>query len=489
MVSANVPNPWKTVWMALALGGAVAAAFHGALPVEAETPTISFAPPVNYDLTAARQATSYDLDGDGILDIAVVGDGVVAVLYGNGDGTFAPRVDYPVDGGEIQQLVAADVTGDGLPELIFAYTGLGTVSYLTNLGARNFSGRTDYEVGDRPFGVTVADFNNDGALDLAVTVHEESRCAILLNDGSGGFAEHASLGTGFLASRSAAGDFNNDGNMDLAVAAYLSNGIQIYLGGGNGNFSHAGGADAGSEWDEPYAAQIITADFNGDGHLDLAVPVYFEGRVSVLFGDGSGSFSAPSQFEAGNLPHIIQSADLDGDGLPEIIIPNAGTSNFSVLRNLGGGAFAPLVSFASGGPDVNTLTVGDYNADGQPDVAPSNHNGRSLSVLLNTTMPLAPPQGPSEVTLSPNPVVGGKTVDGVVILASPAGPEGLVVQLNSSEPRVAQPSTSSITIPPGASSGTFKVKTVKVHPFHVDVTISATGASVTASTVLRVLPK
>src|SRR5216684_1840376 len=82
---------------------------------------ISFLPPVNYDKPGAGDLTAVDLDGDGKLDLAVIGGGAVSILYGNGDGTFQPRVDIPLGPGindGQNQIIAADLDGDGLPDLV-----------------------------------------------------------------------------------------------------------------------------------------------------------------------------------------------------------------------------------------------------------------------------------------------------------------------------------------------------------------------------------
>src|SRR5437870_4092555 len=94
---------------------------------EAQAAAISFLPPVNYDKPGAGDLTAVDLDGDGKLDLAVIGGGAVSILYGNGDGTFQSRVDIPLGPGindGQNQIIAADLNGDGRPDLVSTIWGL-----------------------------------------------------------------------------------------------------------------------------------------------------------------------------------------------------------------------------------------------------------------------------------------------------------------------------------------------------------------------------
>src|SRR5437016_4537960 len=124
-----------------------------AAPVARAASPISFLPPVNYEKPGAGDVTAVDLDGDGKLDLAVIGGGAISVLYGNGDGTFQARVDIPLGPGindGQNQIVAADLNGDGLPDLVATIFGLQKIVVLMNRGNRTFGPPVSYTVVTAP---------------------------------------------------------------------------------------------------------------------------------------------------------------------------------------------------------------------------------------------------------------------------------------------------------------------------------------------------
>jgi hypothetical protein len=162
----------------------------------------------------------------------------------------------------------------------------------------------------------------------------------------------------------AVGDFNGDGLLDLAVADYGSNSVSVLLGNGDGSFQVPLNFAAGSK-----PASVAVGDFNGDGQLDLAVANYvFGGSVSVLLGNGDGTFQAPLNFDAGNHPKSVAVGDFNGDGLLDLAVANYGSSNVSVLLGNGDGTFQPARNVAVG-PRATAVAVGDFVGDGVLDLA------------------------------------------------------------------------------------------------------------------------
>src|SRR6266568_2987352 len=147
----------------------------GAAP---DPPAVSFSPPITYDQPVpvglerviGNPLLAADLDGDGRLDLVVITKDGLSILYGNGDGTFAPSVDLPLGPG-LQEGTVADVNGDGLPDLAYCDFDRGKVVVLLNQGGRQFSSPFYYAASDGPVGITAADFNGDGKPDLAVSCH------------------------------------------------------------------------------------------------------------------------------------------------------------------------------------------------------------------------------------------------------------------------------------------------------------------------------
>src|SRR5215469_14008978 len=178
----------------------------------------------------------------------------------------------------------------------------------------------------------------------------------------------------------AIGDFNGDGNQDLAVADYgdpdtsAGAGVSILLGNGDGTFQAARKFDAGAA-----ASSIAIADFNGDGKLDLAVTTNSGyGGVSILIGNGDGTFQPPMTFTLSGYPECVVAGDFNGDGRPDLAVGQLFTGTppgsplmlgtVSILLGKGDGTFQSPIE----NPTefiVNSIAVGDLNGDGVLDIA------------------------------------------------------------------------------------------------------------------------
>jgi hypothetical protein len=202
------------------------------------------------------------------------------------------------------------------------------------------------------------------------------------------------LGNGNFPQALTVGDFNGDGLLDLAatdIAATVNVGnVTILLGTGGGSF----GAPTTFAV-EVTPLSLAVADFNGDGHLDLAVvnrdgpgPGVDPGTVSILLGIGDGSFLPQTVFTVGSEPQSVAVADFNGDGHPDLAVSNSDDRTVSVLLGTGTGSFGPQSTLAAGpGFDVveggtEAVAVGDFNGDGRPDLAVTDDD-LSVSILLN----------------------------------------------------------------------------------------------------------
>ena len=171
----------------------------------------------------------------------------------------------------------------------------------------------------------------------------------------------------------AVGDFNADGKLDLAVANYGGD-VSVLLGNGDGTFgpqvtyTTAGPAEG-----------IAVADFNGDGKLDLAVATDSQ-EISVLLGNGDGTFRQSVAYLAGSNEIAVCTTDLNGDGKPDLIVGTR-TGTLTVLLGLGDGTFKVLPS-TSAGSAIYGCASGDFNQDGRPDIVVPDLNSPNLYVLL-----------------------------------------------------------------------------------------------------------
>ena len=275
-------------------------------------------------------------------------------------------------------------------------------------------------VGTTPRAVAVGDFNGDGIPDLAVTNYGSKTVSILLGDGSGGFAPApgSPIAVGFQPFGVAAGDFNGDGITDLAVANYGSNSVSILLGNGSGGFATSTGTRI-AVGTHPRA--VAVGDFNGDGIADLAVVNYGSNTVSTLLGDGSGGFTLGSTTTVGTSPAAVAVGDFNGDGIADLAVVNSASSSVSILLGTGSGGFAPAPgSPITVGKNPMAVAVGDFNGNGNADLAVVNTGSNTMSILLGNGSGgfASAPRSPITVgTLPQGVAVGDFNGDGIADLA------------------------------------------------------------------------
>ena len=343
----------------------------------------TFQPRVDYAAGLAPiSVSSTDLNGDGKLDLVVVNsqDNSIFVLLGNGDGTFEAHVDYPVTSPTVA--IVGDFNHDGKPD-VAAATGAGFSVWLGN-GDGTLQTRADFRLQDQSAAnsLAVADFNRDGNQDLVVS-GSPAGVNIFLGNGDGSFTFKATYAaaTGAVI----AVDINHDGKPDLAIlnTASLSHnpslGFAVLLGNGDGTFQPSVKIASGG-----LTSAVVAADFNGDGHLDLAIsndPCFTEGpnfadascgsgSVTVLLGNGQGAFGTTAQNvgTVGTNPTSLLHVDLNGDQKLDLVVLNHADDTISVLLGNGDGTFAPQVTYATAHLPV-ALQAADFKGDGKIGVA------------------------------------------------------------------------------------------------------------------------
>ncbi|HEY6376298.1 MAG TPA: Ig-like domain repeat protein [Edaphobacter sp.] len=189
------------------------------------------------------------------------------------------------------------------------------------------------------------------------------------------------IGVGELPVGVAVGDFNGDGHADLAVSNSDST-ISILLGNGSGGFAPAPGSPV-TVGAVPYG--VAVGDFNGDGHADLAVVNTDSGTVTILLGNGSGGFSsAPgSPVAVGTNPYLVAVGDFNGDGNADLAVTNFTSNNVSILLGDGSGGFTqPSGSPIAVGGGAYGVAVGYFNGDGHADLAVTSQRDGNVSILL-----------------------------------------------------------------------------------------------------------
>jgi hypothetical protein len=347
-----------------------------------------------------------DMNGDGTQDLIILSscnansppsDCAVSVEIGHGDGTFAPAVHHTV-GTTPDGLAVVDLNGDGLLDLAVtsSYNGSTTINppwnkslgVLINLGGGAFAPPVYYFTSNSATAVVAADFDGDGAPDLAVAdgvgsypiFPANNRISIFLNTGNGTLAPAVSYPSGGSPIAMAAADLNGDGQPDLAVGDGVGR-VNVLLGQGNGTFAppvtYPGGAWPGS---------VVAVDVNGDGYLDLAAADRDGDSVTVLLNLGNGTFVALVSYPVGNAPSSITAGDLNGDGNADLAVVNAGSSTVSVLLSQGNAGFAAALTYPVGNVPAG-IAAADLDGNGSIDLAVASFQGIYVSALLNTCAP------------------------------------------------------------------------------------------------------
>ena len=332
-----------------------------------------------------------DLNGDDKPDLAAANykantGHTVSVLLNRGDGRFQPKVDYTTGAGP-SSVAIGDLNGDGKPDLVTANYPAATLSVLLNRGDGSFEAKHDYATGRDPDSLAIADLNGDGRPDLALANIVSNTVSVLLNRGDGSFQakqDYASEGSTSYLLRLA--DLNGDGKPDILFINSVGvppsvTSLVVFLNKGDGSFQAAGHYRTGR-----CPESVAIADLNGDGSPDVAVGEQedlhddlFQDTLSVFLNKGDGTFKKRS-YKAGVDPFWanVVASDLNGDGRPDLA---TGVDRISVLVNRGDGGFQAKVQYPgrhTGGP----LASADLNGDETPDLVTTGHS--SLRVLINT---------------------------------------------------------------------------------------------------------
>jgi len=342
-------------------------------------------------LNSGNTVLTADFNGDGIPDLVILGNGILSVLLGNGDGTFTAAPSPPAD--LPGAIAVGDFNEDGIPDLaVVTAFDEGNSEVLLGNGDGTFTqaggsfGTIDGDYVFTSSAIAAGDFNGDGKLDLAVDCARigDSPCNMLLilaGNGDGTFMQPSSIPFAQSDSPSAiaVGDFNGDGQPDLAVTNSGANGVNVFL-NREGNLSAVPAIPATG--DNP--SSIAAADFNGDGKLDLAVANAGSGDVTILLGKGDGTFRVEASPTAGMAPNSIAVGDFNGDGVPDLAVANAGSGDVTILLGKGDGTFRAAASPAAGAGSTS-IVVADFNGDGRDDLVIANSADSSATALLAET--------------------------------------------------------------------------------------------------------
>ena len=390
---ANLLHSWKPAHRRLcprnSHGKSIRRTFRPTLEALEEIALLSFLPAMSYPVGQGPQNTAIgSFRGDGTLDLAItnIDSGTVSVLLGNGDGTFQSAVNYPTGGSGSKGLAAGEFrTGSGIQDLVVTNSSSNTLALLQGNGDGTFQSPVQIAGGfQTPSLIDQAvDLDQDGNLDLLVVNQSGNTVSVLLSNGDGSFQAPVNYtvdSSNFHNPREVnAADLRGMGVLDLVVTPASGNDIAVLLGNGGGTFQNPAYYTVGDP------SNVTIGEFRtGSGILDVAVTNRFNNTVSVLLGNGDGTFQTPTSYAIGSssLYPDVTVGDFDQDGNLDLVATNFGGNSVSVLLGNGDGTFRAPTSYTVGSqPDG--VRAGDFDGDGYPDLAVINFGSNNVAILLN----------------------------------------------------------------------------------------------------------
>ncbi|MCY2987972.1 MAG: S8 family serine peptidase, partial [Planctomycetota bacterium] len=297
--------------------------------------------------------------------------------------------------GSPQDVALADFNGDGAKDLATAMDDRNSIALLLNDGSGGFpqtpveiplapAGRPPAEPrGFGPIALLAADFNRDGRPDLAVVNNTSSNVTILLDFNGISFASETYVPVGILPNAISSGDLDGDGDLDVVVTNEFGNSVSILRNDGQGHFT----PDAATPGVGNHPFGIDTGDFNHDGRLDLVVADFGThpsggdlGDVRVLLANASGGFTSHVACPVGFGPATLVAKDLDGDGNLDLAVANFLSDNVTVCRGRGDGTFT-VVATLPGGSGPMDIKAADLEGDGDLDLLVTNGKSQKVGIL------------------------------------------------------------------------------------------------------------
>jgi len=383
---------------------------------------------------------AHDFNGDGKLDLAVLnsntglGNGSVSVLLGNGDGTFQSARNYDVGGVNPTSMSVADFNADGKLDLAIGFSSTvnscsgATVNILLGTGDGTFQApQQEVRVSSYSDVVAAGDVNADGKADLVVQRTQfdpactpVSGLSVFLGNGDGTFQLEKDLS-------GPPSDINGDGISDLIDTA---GSLNIFLGEGNGRYKPFASGP------ESYVGHLTVGDLNNDQKQDKVLDVFVPTKcllctggttyVGVALGNGDGTFQPTELYPPVGYRSPwsgiteVGLGDFNGDGKQDVAFINSGSSLITILLGSGDGSVPTLTKFDPGSGE-NTFIIADLNGDGKPDIVTANLNDDTISVVLNTY----PSNGADlavQISATPEPVSITQTLTYTVTLQN-LGPQ------------------------------------------------------------------
>jgi len=312
--------------------------------------------------------------------------------------------------GNSRCITKGDFDNDGDLDVVMGnYTGvpdatLQRLYFIENDGNASFSAPVALQSGSQPLDVKSSDLNNDGNLDLVVVNFNLQRMAVMIGNGDGTFQTPVGYASDFGPNKITVRDFNGDGLPDVAITTN-ANTVNVFT---NDiatpgtflpftSFAMSGGANPSG---------IYSGDVDLDGDIDIVTANNGTGSASVLMGDGTGSFSAPTDYITGVGCSSVVLGDMNNDTFLDIITSNEDVNEISILLNDGTGNYLATTNYATGNGPI-ALMVDDFDNNLNLDVVTVNTQDNTLSVLIGNGNGTVQPQNSVGAINSPRNLITG----------------------------------------------------------------------------------
>ena len=282
-------------------------------------------------------------------------------------------------------IVSADINNDNIPDLAVTGWDVNQVTILLGNGLGGFTTTTTLAAGVHPNFIATGNLNGIGGIDMAVTNGGGQRdITLFFNDGSGTSWTTSTLPLGNDADVSSvvAANFTSpDSDIDLFIvkdSGVTTDFFEVWQGNGAGLFTEITSA-SGNTGSQPIF--VASSDLNGDAKPDMIVVNYLGNSLTVLLGNGDGTFSeaSGSPIAVGSLPRSVSTGNLNGDAYADLIVPNIGDNTLTILLGNGDGTFASGMSLSVGGQPASAA-IADFDDDGFKDIAVSRWSANTLSI-------------------------------------------------------------------------------------------------------------
>lgn len=325
--------------------------------------------------------TKTDIDQDGDLDLLIPNyqGHSISILNNDGDGNFTENQRL-FAGYHPTKIIAENFDNEWALELAVSnydlnYEGITLLSLTPNTN--------EYEVTDslettaEPHSMCARDFDEDGDIDLAVSYLNIGKISIFKNNGIGDFSHYSTLTFGDMPCWIESGDFDSDGDNDLVIAEVTSGTLRILSNDGDGNFLTNETHSLGSE---PWQGAV--SDIDGDQDLDIVIPLRLANQIKIYRNNGDATFDHNGTYSTGNRPIMLDLGDLDNDDDNDIVITSVNSGDLYCYLNYGNGEFA-LDLVYSIGPELMGVAVGDWDGNSTADIAVTNGLLNEVYILFN----------------------------------------------------------------------------------------------------------